>query len=121
MTVGRGNRYLAIVKSRDVLRRQNQTDAEASLTEERLRGIIRDALNEDLMRGVPEFVIYEISGKAVSELRKHVQKHVALVCSSPQQVRESMQACEGLLKKLNESMVELIEDRLWELMRVSGS
>jgi hypothetical protein len=89
------------------------------LTESQLRSIVEGVVNEDLMRGIPEFVIHEISRKAVNELRQQLHRHVFMISGSEQQTREALQSCEEPLKKLGDAITELIEDRVWGMVQVT--
>jgi hypothetical protein len=89
------------------------------LTEQQLRSIVEGVVNEDLLRGIPEFIVHEISRKAVAELQQHLKRHVFMISGSEQHTREALQACQEPLKKLGDAITELIEDRVWGMVQLT--
>ena len=90
------------------------------LTSKQLREIIQNALQEDLMRGIPEFMLQEISRKAIDELRQQLKRHILMVSSSEVSTREAMSAIEEPLVDLQMQLAQLLEDKVWSLLNKAG-
>lgn len=71
-------------------------------------------INEDYLRGVPEYVFKEETSKFVENIKKHIFNFMAQNTSvTPQQQRESYLAAEGALEILEEKVNNCVEETLW--------
>lgn len=80
-------------------------------------GDLKKIVHEEYLRGVPEFVLQEASGKFVDEIRKHIKKHIMLVKRNPADVREAMDSANDVLNDLEQEVNELLEQKIWQFIQ----
>ena len=80
-------------------------------------GDLKKIIHEEYMRGVPEFVLREVTHQYVEEIRKHVQRHILATKKSPNDSREAIDTANDILKQLEIEANELLEAKLWQFMQ----
>jgi alpha-ketoglutarate-dependent taurine dioxygenase len=80
-------------------------------------GEIRKAIHEEYMRGVPEFILQELTHTYIEGVRKHVQKHIQMTQKSPAEAREAIKIANETLKSLEDKANQLLEDALWQYVQ----
>lgn len=88
------------------------------LSRTQLRRIISEELiNDDYMRGVPEFVFKEATRKFVQEIKKHVETHVLLDKSNDKEEQlDAISSMNDVMEDLETTVYEVLEQKLWSLM-----
>lgn len=74
-------------------------------------------LNEELVRGVPEFELREIARKFVNELRESLRKSVLMTRGPSSQQDQALPAIDESLDGLEDDLVELAEKYVWEFTK----
>lgn len=80
-------------------------------------GDLRNVIREEYMRGVPEFVLQELTHTYVESVRKHIQKHIQMTQKSPAESREAIRIANETLKTLEDKANQLLEDSLWQYVQ----
>lgn len=80
-------------------------------------GDVRKIVREEYLRGVPEFLIREASSKFVGEIRNHIKKHILMTKKSVAQQREAIDAADDVLKELEISVNDLVEEKIWQFIQ----
>jgi hypothetical protein len=85
------------------------------LTEQELRDIIR----EEMMRGLPDFVLREATGEFIERLRGHLKRFVTSQPgnSTPQARREAYAAANRTLEELETEVHELLQEKLFTFLQ----
>lgn len=81
--------------------------------ERRFRGIIR----EELLRGVPDFMLRRATDEYVQSLRRCVLPYVNRSVASQHERRESMARLNLALEELGNEVQALLQDRLFQYSR----
>lgn len=76
-----------------------------------------EPLNEDYARGIPDFALQQVAADAVDGLRRHMRNHVNQTSTDPARQRKMLVASNNVLKDLEKSIKELLEDKLLQYMR----
>lgn len=80
-------------------------------------GELRRLVQEEYMRGVPEFVLRELTHNYVEGIRRHVQKHITMTQRDPAGAREAIAIANDVLKELEDQANQLLEDKLWQYVQ----
>lgn len=73
---------------------------------------LRKIISEELLRGVPEFVIRQASSDCVDRVRQHVTRFIQQRAENQIHARELTKLANQLLEELEDEMYDLIEDKL---------
>ena len=86
-----------------------------------LRGIVKyevgSLLKEDLARGIPDFVLSQISSDAAESMKQHLRRHITQVAQDPSKQRQMLGAANVVLEELEEEMIELLRNKLDGFLR----
>ncbi len=77
---------------------------------------LRNLINEE-MRGVPEFVLRNVTNGYIDTIRKHVHKHITMTAKSPADARFKIEEANKVLKELEDEACQLLEDKLWQWLQ----
>jgi hypothetical protein len=79
---------------------------------------LRSVIHEEMLRGIPEFVLRNVTKKYVDEVRQHVKRYIMINKSNtPADRREAIAAADSVLDDLEEKMNNLLEDQLYAFTR----
>lgn len=78
-----------------------------------LRGIVR----EEYLRGIPEYVLNDLTKRYVDQVRAMLARHIESTCRDPIQTREKIAAANDVLKDLEVAVNQALEDKLWSFMQ----
>lgn len=85
-----------------------------------LRRLIREEieiLSEDYARGIPDFVLVQISRDAAETMRQYLVRHINQTTVNPEDRRQKSAAANITLQELEIQMKELMEDKLSQYLR----
>jgi hypothetical protein len=81
-------------------------------------GQLKNLINEEYLKGVPEFLLQQATEKYVAELRQHIKRYILVHKSeSTADQREALAAADKVLYDLEEKTNKLMEDALFEWLR----
>lgn len=76
------------------------------------------AVNEEFLRGIPEFVLRQATEKYVDEIRKQIFRFIMTnKSSSDVERRDALAAANQVLEELEEKANDLLEDQLYQFIR----
>lgn len=79
---------------------------------------IKRVIREEMLRGVPEFVLRQATTRYVEEIRKNIFKHILLKRSfSEEQRREALSDANVTLEELEDELNDVLEDKLYSFTR----
>ena len=73
---------------------------------------VKALLKEDLMRGIPDFVLSQIASETSENLRRHLKRFINQSASDPTKQRQMLVAANEVLKELEKEVKDLLEDKL---------
>lgn len=81
-------------------------------------GELRAVIREEMLRGVPEFVLRQATSRYVEEIRKNIFKHILLKKSfTEEQRREALIDAKITLEELEDELNDVLEDKLYSFTR----
>lgn len=81
-------------------------------------GELRAVIREEMLRGVPEFVLRQATTRYVEEIRKNIFKHILLKKSfTEEQRREALIDAKITLEELEDELNDVLEDKLYSFTR----
>ena len=87
---------------------------EINVTE--IKGVIR----EEVLRGVPEFVLRQATSRYIEEIRKSIFKHILLKKSfTEEQRRDALADAQETLEEIEDTMNDVLDDSLYSFTRSS--
>lgn len=80
---------------------------------------VRELVREELLRGIPDFVLRQAASKFVGELRQHMLRYVNQIASdsTPASRADRIQAINQTLVELENEIHELLEEKLMNYLR----
>lgn len=78
---------------------------------------IRKLVQEEYLRGVPEFLLRDITKRYMESLRALMSRHIESTTKDSSEARIAMDAANETLKSLEENVNQLLEDHLWEFVQ----
>ena len=79
---------------------------------------IKRVIREEMLRGVPEFVLRQATIRYVEEIRKNIFKHILLKKSfTEEQRREALNDASITLEELEDELNDVLEDKLYSFPR----
>lgn len=79
---------------------------------------LRQVINEEFMRGVPEWALRQATTDYVEEIRRHIKRYILNVKSgSNVQQREAIAVMNETLEGLEEKVNDLLEDALYSYVQ----
>ncbi len=81
-------------------------------------GDVRNVIQEEYLRGVPEFILRQATERYVEEIRRHILKFI-LTSKSDTGIdqRAAVAAANDVLEQFEEKANDLLEDQLWSFLR----
>lgn len=76
-------------------------------------GDVRKLVREEYLRGVPEFLLRDLTSRYMESLRNIVERHIQSTSKDPIQMREKIEVANETLKDLEEGINRLVEEKLW--------
>ena len=80
-------------------------------------GDLRQAIQEEFLRGVPEFMLRDITSRYMESIKNMLERHIEMTSIDPTQTREKMDAANEVMKSLEEDVYQVLEDKLWQFMQ----
>jgi hypothetical protein len=75
---------------------------------------LREIINEEYLRGIPEFVLRQATTKYVDEIRQHLKAFVLLNKSeNGVERKEALDSMNETVDSLEEKVNQLLQDELW--------
>jgi len=78
---------------------------------------VKSLLKEDLVKGIPSFVLSQIASETTETLKMHLKRHIIQVASSPSKQREMYAAANESLEEFEKELKELLEEKLSFFLR----
>ena len=79
---------------------------------------LKKLVREELLRGIPEFVLRQATERYVEEVRNHLKRFIMMNKSEdPRAQREAIASANDMLEKLEEKSFDILEDQLWMFLR----
>lgn len=79
---------------------------------------LKKVIREEMLRGVPEFVLRQATERYVDEIRNHLKRFIMMNQSGdPRAQRNAISSANDMLDKLEEKSFDLLEDQLWTFLR----
>lgn len=75
-------------------------------------------LREDYARGIPDFALSQVAAEAAEGMKRHLKRYVLQTASDPVKQRQMLAAANEVLEELEDSMKELMEDKLLKFIRM---
>lgn len=75
------------------------------------------SLQEEYIRGVPDFAVREATRKFMDEIRGHLRRHVQSTRASETDTRDVLELAEETLGGLEKEVNTLVDAALWELIQ----
>lgn len=80
--------------------------------------IVDGSIQEEYLRGVPEFILHQATERYIDEIRKHLTRFIMMNKSEdPRDQRNAISSANDMLETLEEKSNELLEDQLWTFLR----
>jgi len=83
------------------------------LNEQELRQIIA----EEFMRGMPEFLLHQVSDECIEKIRQYLQNFILLKSQNSRHATDMRDAANEVLKELHTEMHQLIMNKLWQFVQ----
>lgn len=79
---------------------------------------IRELIREEVLRGVPDFVLRQAANRFVGEIRQHMLKYISQIASdsTPGDRTNRLQAMNRTLIELEHEIHELLEEKLMDYL-----
>lgn len=78
---------------------------------------LKTLIQEEFMRGVPEFELQEATHNYIQQIKNRVKKHIEQTSNSPSQAREKHVAMSEVFAELESDVNDLLEDKIWSFMQ----
>lgn len=79
---------------------------------------LRTIVNEEYLRGVPEFVLRQATTRYVDEIRQHIKRYIVMNKSNDdQQQREAIEVANEVLVDLEQKLNDTLDDQLWAFIK----
>jgi hypothetical protein len=78
---------------------------------------LRQLINEEFMRGVPEYILHDATHKYIETIRLYLQRHIAMTQKDPVGQRETIELANQVLEKLEKTVNQNCEDSLWQFLQ----
>ncbi len=79
---------------------------------------LRKTINEEFLRGIPEFILRQATSKYVDEVRQHIFRFILENKSvSKIEQRQSIAAANEVLEELEVKANELLEEQLFQFIK----
>lgn len=81
-------------------------------------GELKDLLNEEYLRGIPEYALRQETEKYIEGIKRLLFKFIlANKSKTPSEQREAMAAANVILEELETEANDLLEEQLWAFIR----
>lgn len=78
-------------------------------------GELRKIVREEYMRGVPDYILRDLSHKFIDGVRMHVSRYIAATQKDPISARRATDLTNKTLKELEDLVNQALEDKLWQI------
>lgn len=79
--------------------------------------LVRQLIKEELLQGVPQFVIRSASETLVEALRNHIKKQIFSTKKEGAAQRHAIAEANVVLEKLESDVNELVKQALWQYIQ----
>lgn len=73
---------------------------------------IKALLKEDLVRGIPDFVLSQVASDTTENMKRHLRRFINQSSSDPTKQRQMLSAANEMLEELEKEIKELLEEKL---------
>ena len=78
---------------------------------------LRKIIKEELLRGIPEFVIRQASEDCVNRIKQHIKRFVQTKAQNPTHARELLMISQRITDEMEDEIFKLVQDKLWQFIQ----